>query len=74
MEKCKYCGGSGELNYGPNKEIDPTGLNIICGCDVCDGTGEFIEDKYTCSKCSDKDTCPFAFDAYNTDDCCLASK
>lgn len=29
---------------------------------------------YTCYKCSDKKTCQYAYDAYNTNDDCLAIK
>lgn len=28
----------------------------------------------TCEECGDNDTCPFAFDLYNTDGDCLALK
>lgn len=44
-----------------------------------DMRGHFEERGYniddcTCNTCSDKNTCKYAFDLYNTDGDCLASK
>lgn len=63
-KNCTWCGGSGCIDYG--SEILP--------CELCDGTGDFKEESYTCHKCRDKETCRYAFDAYNTGGDCLASK
>ena len=73
-KKCTCCGGAGELNYGPNKDVDSSGSDLVCDCDICEGTGVLKEDKYTCSKCKDRDDCPCAFDMYNTDGDCLMGK
>ena len=32
------------------------------------------DEDYTCFTCPEKETCPFAFDPYNTDGDCLAEK
>ena len=72
--KCTACKSTGIWNYGPNLEIDPTGADITCDCEICDGTGDPEKGNNTCVKCSKNKTCPFAYDGYNTNGDCLASK
>lgn len=106
MSKCKQCNGVREMNYGPNKSIDPSGADVIgycdeCSCPFCGGSGiqkQYVWENnvrieidsyscsecnktgvrndsiFTCNKCIDKDICDCAWDAYNINGDCLASK
>jgi DnaJ-class molecular chaperone len=73
-EKCEACKGSGMLDYGPNINLDPSGESIVCQCDYCNGTGIFDGRDFTCYRCKDVDICPGAWNLYNTNGDCLASK
>jgi hypothetical protein len=69
-DECPFC-DKGIINYGPNLDIDSTGDDVTCTCDMCHGTGLFTEVEFTCKNCTDSKACPCAFDMYCTNGDCL---
>ena len=64
MKTCPNCFGRGGFGDA-EMEIE---------CDHCGGTGQVPDAAYTCNDCTDNKTCKYAWDLYNTDGDCLASK
>lgn len=65
---CPFCQGSRLC-----KVYEDANEHYI-GCHFCNETGEVPVDLFTCHTCSKKHICPFAWDAYNTNNDCLAEK
>lgn len=67
-EQCPACNGSGIEMADPDSPFEEV------QCNFCNGTGQLLKSKFTCHTCDAKDTCPYAWDWYNTNGDCLAEK
>lgn len=54
--------------------LGPTRTDADLAIVRADVASTFDIDKFTCDDCPARQTCEFAFDAYNTDGDCLADK
>ena len=70
-KKCTGCNGSG---LEVQKDFNTGEILNEFPCFICNGTGEFISEKYTCHTCNYKKKCPYAWDMYNLDGNCLNNK